>query len=146
MSESKNDALRVDFDRPIREPRSTRTWSLLAGMLGLAVLLAALVLPAAPGLFLAILVPLWFFCAFAVSPLLRYVRDSPAAPQSAFLSPIASRAPPTGRIRIEQTGQVRVPPVRDHRRGVLEEHTGQVATYLKVLPDSVAVRPTTPRP
>ena len=41
MSKSKNDALRVDFDRPIREPRNPGTWSLLAGMLGLAVLLAA---------------------------------------------------------------------------------------------------------
>src|SRR5581483_12499300 len=41
MYESQNDALRVDIDHPISKPRKTCTWSLLAGMLGLAVLLAA---------------------------------------------------------------------------------------------------------
>jgi hypothetical protein len=60
----------------------------------LAVLLAAVALPAASGLFLAILVPLWFFCALAASPLIRLATDSPAAPRAPFLAPVASRAPP----------------------------------------------------
>ena len=57
-------------------------------------LMAALALPAASGLFLAILVPLWFFGALAASLLVRVAPDSPAAPRSPFLAPAASRAPP----------------------------------------------------
>jgi hypothetical protein len=41
MSESQDDALRSDFERRIGGTTNTRTWSLLAGALGLAVLLAA---------------------------------------------------------------------------------------------------------
>jgi len=51
-------------------------------------------LPAASSLFLAILVPLWFFCALAASPLVRRAPESLAEPRSPFLSPVASRAPP----------------------------------------------------
>ena len=71
---------------------SARKWIALSCLV--AVLLAAWFLPAASGLFLAILVPFWFFCAPAVSPLVRRRPDSPAAPRSPFLSPLASRAPP----------------------------------------------------
>jgi hypothetical protein len=71
---------------------SARKWIAFSCLL--LVLLAALALPAASGLFIAILVPLWFFCALAASTLVRVAPDSPAAPRSPFLSPAASRAPP----------------------------------------------------
>jgi hypothetical protein len=71
---------------------SARKWIAFSCLLLL--LLAALALPAASGLFLAILVPLWFFCALAANPPVRIAPDSPVTPRPPFLSPAASRAPP----------------------------------------------------